>query len=534
MNAGRAIGRVLFVLGGVVLGAAAVEATLQFVPGLVPLTIRVTLADQEFRTTRPHGRFGFVYRTDLDTLYVPTAEMSYRLRTLRAPDPAIGLRDDGWSGAPWAVATGDSFTAGMGVESDESWVERLETRLRRDVVNLGVEGYGSQQETAILREIGLPLGPKVALYLVDFNDPGDCVKYLDAAAQHACDSAALADAIGQAPHRRRVAQAEDAATTIAGWVAPLRPRPTPRHVVASSDVGSTSFDAKGGGTLVARFVAPAGEKKGKRTPLLKVVNADGGLDLLLLPGGRVRVDFGGDPQRLVTSDPLAGAPDAVHTAVLVSAADGAMTLAVDDQPARRVRFPDLAPFAGKLKLEVSPNLRDRAGELREVRWFEEALAPWDALRDDAGGDAATAGVTGPRGAWINSLAATGIHSIVDREGRLHVVALGAGPPLEVVATRPVARDRPTHLACIASATGLELFVDGAPAGSASGKVVQPCLQGVVLGREGGGRGFVGALGSTCVFPMRLDAAALTYVAAFVASLGTLIYYLLVVFGNRDR
>ena len=32
----------------------------------------------------------------------------------------------------------------------------------------------------------------------------------------------------------------------------------------------------------------------------------------------------------------------------------------------------------------------------------------------------------------------------------------------------------------------------------------------------------------------LDAAALTYVAAFVASLGTLVYYLLIVFGNRER
>ena len=32
----------------------------------------------------------------------------------------------------------------------------------------------------------------------------------------------------------------------------------------------------------------------------------------------------------------------------------------------------------------------------------------------------------------------------------------------------------------------------------------------------------------------LDAAALTYVAAFVASLGSLIYFLLIVFGNRER
>ncbi len=32
----------------------------------------------------------------------------------------------------------------------------------------------------------------------------------------------------------------------------------------------------------------------------------------------------------------------------------------------------------------------------------------------------------------------------------------------------------------------------------------------------------------------LDAAALTYVAAFVASLGTLLYYLFILMGNRER
>ena len=32
----------------------------------------------------------------------------------------------------------------------------------------------------------------------------------------------------------------------------------------------------------------------------------------------------------------------------------------------------------------------------------------------------------------------------------------------------------------------------------------------------------------------LDAAALTYVAAFVASLGTLLYFLFIVLGNRER
>jgi hypothetical protein len=311
MKAGRTLGRCAWRCS-VALGIAVTEAVLQLVPALVPLTIRVTLATKGFSTIRPHPRCGFVYRPDLDTLYSPTAEMSYRFRTVRAPDPTIGLRDDGWSGRPWAVALGDSFTSGMGVELEETWAERLEAKLGRDVVNLGVDGYSSLHETALLRAVGLPLAPAVALFLVNFNDPGDCVKFIEAAPLHAREVATFTEAVKRAPRRRPIAAAGDPATTLAGWVAPLPRRAVPRLVARASrpkqgPEGVVSFadearvemplEAGKGFTLAVRFVAPAAggaAAKGKKATRLCGRRSASGLDLLL-SDGRVRVYLGGVP-----------------------------------------------------------------------------------------------------------------------------------------------------------------------------------------------------------------------------------------------
>jgi hypothetical protein len=527
MKAGRTLGRCGFALFGVALGIAGTEAVLQLVPALVPLTIRVTLATKGFSTIRPHPRCGYVYRPGLDTLYSPTAEMSYRFRTVRSPDPTIGLRDDGWSGRPWAVALGDSFTSGMGVELEETWAERLETKLGRDVVNLGVDGYSSLHETALLRAVGLPLAPAVALFLVNFNDPGDCIKFIEAAPLHAREVATFTEAVLRAPRRRPVAAAGDPATTLAGWVAPLPRRAVPRLVARASRPqqgpdGVVSFaeeatvelplEAGRGFTLAVRFAAPAAggaAAKGKKaTRLLRVQGASGGLDLLLLSDGRVRVDLGGDPDELLTSLALGGAAAVDHVAVVSVVDDDGVVLAVDDQPERRGRFAGRAAFAGPLRCTVP---KDDAHRVHELRGFEGACT-----RFEVGGEEATAGESGPRGPWINSDSARGLHSTVDREGRLHVVVLGDGPPLEAVATRAVARDRPTHLACVVSATGLELSVDGAPAGAASGAVALPCLGDVVVGRDGDRRGFVGTLGATSVFAARFGAAELSRLATRAA------------------
>jgi lysophospholipase L1-like esterase len=60
------------------------------------------------------------------------------------------------------VALGDSFTFGQGVEIQEAWPSILERRLgKAEVVNLGVPGYGVDQQLLMLESRGLHYQPDV-------------------------------------------------------------------------------------------------------------------------------------------------------------------------------------------------------------------------------------------------------------------------------------------------------------------------------------------------------------------------------------
>ena len=92
--------------------------------------------------------------------------------------PRVGPKD---AAVTRIVALGDSFTFGYGVEEEQAWPRRLEAILgeggaggRAEVVNLGVGGYGTWEETRYLEEQRARLAP--ALALVAFyvgNDPQD-------------------------------------------------------------------------------------------------------------------------------------------------------------------------------------------------------------------------------------------------------------------------------------------------------------------------------------------------------------------------
>jgi hypothetical protein len=80
-----------------------------------------------------------------------------------------GWRDDE---APFArrpgvrriVAVGDSFTFGIGVDHGERYTELLERSLPRlEVINLGVNAYGTDQELRALEVEGLRYGPDLVL-----------------------------------------------------------------------------------------------------------------------------------------------------------------------------------------------------------------------------------------------------------------------------------------------------------------------------------------------------------------------------------
>ncbi|MEX2207632.1 MAG: SGNH/GDSL hydrolase family protein [Myxococcota bacterium] len=72
------------------------------------------------------------------------------------------------------LVLGDSFTYGIGVADDETFSARLEALdPRYEVLNTGVNGYGTAQELLLLRDQGLALRPDVVVVVFFWNDVGN-------------------------------------------------------------------------------------------------------------------------------------------------------------------------------------------------------------------------------------------------------------------------------------------------------------------------------------------------------------------------
>ena len=91
--------------------------------------------------------------------------------------PDIGFRGGIIGGAPWAVAVGDSFTFGQGVDHEETWTSLLAGAIGKDVINLGVPAQGPVQYTRILKRYGLAMAPRVVFYGLYFNDLDSAVRF---------------------------------------------------------------------------------------------------------------------------------------------------------------------------------------------------------------------------------------------------------------------------------------------------------------------------------------------------------------------
>lgn len=95
---------------------------------------------------------------------------------------AQGFRDRAFSatrgGMRRAVVVGDSFPAGLFVKLEETFPKRLQGLLgSTEVLNLGVQGYGPDQELLVLRRYGKALRPDVVIWsLFPANDYNDLIK----------------------------------------------------------------------------------------------------------------------------------------------------------------------------------------------------------------------------------------------------------------------------------------------------------------------------------------------------------------------
>jgi lysophospholipase L1-like esterase len=82
----------------------------------------------------------------------------------------IGFRGGSLGGPAWAVAVGDSFTFGVGVEQEDTWVYLLAKALGREIANLAIPAQGPAQYTRVLKHYGFAIRPKLVFYGFYFND----------------------------------------------------------------------------------------------------------------------------------------------------------------------------------------------------------------------------------------------------------------------------------------------------------------------------------------------------------------------------
>lgn len=78
------------------------------------------------------------------------------------------------------VFIGDSYTEGAQVPEEDTFPRQFQRATGLSVINLGLGGYGPQQELAVLRRYGLPCQPKVVVWqMCEGNDLGDARHYVE-------------------------------------------------------------------------------------------------------------------------------------------------------------------------------------------------------------------------------------------------------------------------------------------------------------------------------------------------------------------
>ena len=169
------------VLFGLLIAVAFLEIVPRILPArLLPTGLRSALDEMDSRLHsqdpyRPDSKLWYVIRPNLDMI-IRHPESDFRMKThLNFPD--AGFRGGTLGGPVWAVALGDSFTFGPGVEHEQTWVARLAELSHREFVNLGVPGWGPDQYTRTLEEYGVGLKPKIVLYCLFSNDVANVARF---------------------------------------------------------------------------------------------------------------------------------------------------------------------------------------------------------------------------------------------------------------------------------------------------------------------------------------------------------------------
>ena len=114
-----------------------------------------------------------LYRYDPELGWFPIPLLQGTCRNVRVRHNAMGFRDREHpdESKKALVVLGDSFVYGYDVEQNQVFTHLLQERLPEwNVYNLGVSGYGTDQELLLLQKYSARLNPKIVLLLFNGND----------------------------------------------------------------------------------------------------------------------------------------------------------------------------------------------------------------------------------------------------------------------------------------------------------------------------------------------------------------------------
>jgi membrane protein implicated in regulation of membrane protease activity len=96
----------------------------------------------------------------------PDAPPGFEPVPLRLTSDKNGFRNTSVAEQYDIIAVGDSFVAGSNVSDDQTWPALLGTNIGRPIYNLGVGGSGPPVYLANFSRFGVPLKPRVALFMI--------------------------------------------------------------------------------------------------------------------------------------------------------------------------------------------------------------------------------------------------------------------------------------------------------------------------------------------------------------------------------
>lgn len=168
---------------------------------IITIFILLLVAEAVVRVVMPNTvKIRMMHQPDENLGYrmVPGYEMTYTTPEFKeyVKLNSRGLRDREYStendpNTYRILALGDSFAFGVGVNAEETYPKVLETLLNQhpiggnskkyEVINAGVEGYGTEQEYVYLKELIDRYRPKLIIVGLHYNDVGDVMKGIPSA-----------------------------------------------------------------------------------------------------------------------------------------------------------------------------------------------------------------------------------------------------------------------------------------------------------------------------------------------------------------